>query len=47
MQYSQIVRGTLMSIVLFDDAISLPTMIGMVLIILAGVIIVTRQDRNV
>lgn len=45
MQYSQIFWGTLFGILLFDEGLSLPTMIGTALIILAGVIIVARQDK--
>jgi S-adenosylmethionine uptake transporter len=47
MQYSQIFWATLFRIVLFDEKISLPTMIGTGLIIAAGVIIVARQDKPV
>jgi len=46
MQYSQIFWGTLFGILLFDEAISLPTMIGTALIVLAGVIVVARQDKT-
>lgn len=46
MQYSQIFWATLFGILLFDEAITLPTVIGTVLIIVAGVIIVARQDKT-
>jgi S-adenosylmethionine uptake transporter len=46
MQYSQIFWATLFGILLFDETISLPTLIGTALIILAGVIIVAGQDKT-
>lgn len=45
MQYSQIFWATLFGIILFDEKISLTTMIGTALIIAAGVMIVARQDK--
>jgi S-adenosylmethionine uptake transporter len=45
MQYSQIIWGTLMGLVLFDERLTWTTAVGTALIILAGVVIVARQER--
>jgi S-adenosylmethionine uptake transporter len=45
MQYSQIIWGTLMGLVLFNERLTWTTAIGTALIILAGVVIVARQER--
>jgi len=45
MQYSQILWAAVLGALLFDEAMSLRTMAGVVVIIAAGVVIVTRPDR--
>ncbi len=45
MQYSQIIWGTLMGLVLFDERLTWTTTVGTALIILAGVVIVARQEQ--
>lgn len=44
MQYSQILWGALWGALLFDEAISRQTLLGTVLIIVAGALIVARRD---
>lgn len=45
MQYSQIIWGALFGFLLFDEGLSLSLILGTGLIILSGLIIVSRQDR--
>lgn len=45
MQYSQILWAAVLGAVLFDEAMSARTVVGVVIIVAAGVVIVTRRDR--
>ncbi len=45
MQYSQIIWGAIFGAPLFDEVMSLETMIGTTIIILAGLVIVARQHK--
>ncbi len=45
MQYSQILWAAIFGSLLFDEAIGTRTLIGIVLIALAGIIVVARQDK--
>ncbi len=46
MQYSQIIWAAIFGALLFDEVMSLQTVLGTAIIILAGLVIVTRQDRQ-
>lgn len=45
MQYSQILWAAVLGALLFDEVTTLRTVVGVVVIIAAGVVIVTRQDK--
>lgn len=45
MQYSQIIWAAIFGAVLFDEAMSLQTVVGVAVIIVAGIVIVARQDK--
>ncbi len=45
MQYSQILWAALLGALLFGEVMSLRAVLGVVIIVAAGVVIVTRQDR--
>lgn len=45
MQYSQIIWAAILGAILFDEVMTLRTVFGVALIILAGLVIVLRQDR--
>ena len=45
MQYSQIIWAAILGAILFDEVMTLRTAFGVALIILAGLVIVLRQDR--
>lgn len=45
MQYSQILWAAIFGALLFGEAMTAPTILGVVIIVAAGVVIVTRQDR--
>jgi S-adenosylmethionine uptake transporter len=47
MQYSQIIWAAIMGVMLFDEHMSARTVVGTAVIIMAGIVIVTRQDRVV
>ncbi|MFW8633549.1 DMT family transporter [Cribrihabitans pelagius] len=46
MQYSQIIWATVFGVLLFDEAVDLPTLIGAGMIIASGVFIVLREARG-
>ena len=46
MQYSQILWAAILGALLFDEVMSLRTVAGVVIIVAAGVVIVTRPDRT-
>lgn len=45
MQYSQIIWAAIFGALLFDEAMSAQTILGVAVIILAGIVIVARQDK--
>lgn len=46
MQYSQIIWATIFGVLLFDEAVDMPTLIGAGMIIASGVFIVLREARG-
>lgn len=46
MQYSQILWATLFGVLLFDEGLEMPTLIGSSIIIASGIYIVLREDRG-
>ena len=46
MQYSQIIWAAIFGALLFDEEMSLQTVVGVAVIVVAGIVIVARQDKS-